>query len=96
MVAHGGIVASIIDRAKVHACTSIDCACMTAELNIKYKKTLPLNTRIKITATAGDLQRILAYTVVYTEAIIEVADAIVGRARTTMMLQKNYIEHIYR
>lgn len=80
----------------MHACTSIDFACMTAELNIRYKKQVPLNTLIKITATVKDLRKLLAYTVVYTEAIIEVADAIDGRARATMMLQKNYIEHIYR
>jgi uncharacterized protein (TIGR00369 family) len=86
---HGGVLASIIDGAMVHACKSIDLACMTAELNIKYKKPVPLNTKISICATVKDLRMVLTYTVVYTEAIIHIEGKIAARAKAKMFVQKN-------
>lgn len=86
---HGGILASIIDGAMVHACTSMDLACMTAELTIRYKKPVPLNTKINICATVKDLRTVLTYTIATTEASINIEGKIVARAKAKMFVQKN-------
>jgi uncharacterized protein (TIGR00369 family) len=86
---HGGIIAAMFDGAMVHACTSIDLVCVTAELNITFKKPVPLNTTINVRAEVKSRRTLLAYTVVYTEAIMEVKGVLAGRARAKMFARSD-------
>ena len=45
---HGGIMASILDGAMVHACLAKGLTCVTAELNIKYKNPILTGSEIEI------------------------------------------------
>jgi len=86
---HGGIIASILDGAMVYACKSIDLACMTAELTIRYKKPVPLNKRISIIAQVKKQKKLLSYAVLYAEARMEIDVAIVNRAQAKMFAEND-------
>lgn len=88
---HGGILASLLDGAMVYACKTIDLACMTAELNIKYKKPVPLNTVINIIARVKKTVQRLSYTVVYTEALLEIEGKPACRAEAKMFAESKTV-----
>jgi acyl-coenzyme A thioesterase PaaI-like protein len=82
---HGGIAASILDGAMVHACLSRDLRCVTAELNIKYKKPIPTNREIEIKSKIADKY----LTLLYTEASITVDGVIAVTAKAKMFYVKD-------
>ena len=87
-IVHGGILASIIDGSMVYACKSIGLSCMTAELNIRYKKAVPLNKRIHITATVKNRAKLMSCHVIYTEAVIKMDGEIAVRAKAKMFVDE--------
>ena len=87
-IVHGGIIASIIDGSMVYACKSSGLSCMTAELNIRYKKAVPLNKRIHITATVKNRAKLMSCHVIYTEAVLKMDGEIAVRAKAKMFVDE--------
>ena len=86
---HGGVISAIVDDAMAHACKSIGLNCVTAELNLKYKKPVPVNTEIRVAARVTDQRVFMSYHVVYTEAVVEIAGKVVNRATAKMFVVKD-------
>ena len=87
-IVHGGILASIIDGSMVYACKSIGLSCMTAELNIRYKKAVPLNKRIHIMAKVKNRAKLMSCHVIYTEAVLKMDGEIAVRAKAKMFVDE--------
>lgn len=47
-IVHGGIIATLLDEAMAKIIIKKDLVAVTAELNVKYRKTIPLNEELKI------------------------------------------------
>jgi acyl-coenzyme A thioesterase PaaI-like protein len=88
-IVHGGIIASMLDGSMVYACRSMDLACITAELTVRYKKPVPVNTPVKIIAKVKDQIQWMSYTVIYTEAIMKIDGGIAAKAKAKMFVKWN-------
>ena len=77
---HGGIIASILDGAMVYACRAIELTYVTAELSIKYKNPIPVNSEIEITGEVKNKIPLLAYT----ESNIKIDGKIAVEAKAKM------------
>jgi len=92
-IVHGGIIASMLDGSmvyackRVYACKSMDLACFTAELTVRYKKPVPLNKQVKIIAKVKDQLQWMSYTVIYTEAIMKMDGRIAAKAKGKMFVK---------
>lgn len=82
---HGGITASILDGAMVHACLSKGVTCVTAELNIRYTSPIPTNMEIEIKSRV--IKKFSSLLSV--EAIITIDGAIAATANAKMYVVKN-------
>lgn len=91
-IVHGGIIASILDGSMVYACKSIGLSCRTAELNVRYKKEIPLNTPVCIRATVRNHVKWLSWHVVHTDAVIEMDGKVAARAKGKMFVNKKQEE----
>ncbi|MBW2187218.1 MAG: PaaI family thioesterase [Deltaproteobacteria bacterium] len=49
-VAHGGILATLLDEVSIYACRSITCNVVTAELSVRYRKPVMVNTLLVLRA----------------------------------------------
>ncbi len=47
-VVHGGIVASLLDEAAIYACRTVGEQLVTAEITVRYKKTIPVGREILV------------------------------------------------
>lgn len=56
-VIHGGIIASLLDEACIYACRAKAEQCVTAELQIRYRKPLPVGTEVVVTGQLLDSSR---------------------------------------
>ena len=88
-IIHGGIIASILDGSMVYACKSMDLACITAELTVRYKKPVPVNTQVKIIAKVKDQIQWMSYTLICTEAIMKMDGGIAAKAKAKMFVTHN-------
>lgn len=84
---HGGIIASMIDGAMVHACKAIGLKCVTAELSIKYRNPIPVDTEIEIIGTVKNQIPLLAYT----ESSISIGGKIAVAAQAKMLVMKDLV-----
>ena len=81
---HGGIIASMIDGAMVHACKAIGLKCVTAELSIKYRNPIPVDREIEIIGKVTKQIPLLAYT----ESSITVDGSVFVEAHAKMLVVK--------
>ncbi len=88
-IVHGGIIASMLDGSMVYACKSMDLACFTAELTVRYKKPVPLNKQVKIIAKVKDQIQWMSYTLIYTEAIMKMDGRIAAKAKAKMFVKQD-------
>ena len=86
-IVHGGIIASMLDGSMVYACKSMDLACFTAELTVRYKKPVPLNKQVKIIAMVKDQLQWMSDAVIYTEAIMKMDGRIAAKAKAKMFVK---------
>jgi uncharacterized protein (TIGR00369 family) len=49
-IAHGGILATLLDEVSIYACRSVTCNVVTAELSVRYKKPVTVNTPLTLQA----------------------------------------------
>ena len=53
-VIHGGILASLLDEACIYACMAKAEQCVTAELQVRYRKPVPVGAHIVVTGQLVD------------------------------------------
>ena len=53
-IAHGGIVATVLDEAMAWAVMSLKIQAVTGDLNVKYKKPTPLNEELTVIAEVAE------------------------------------------
>jgi len=49
-IAHGGILSTLFDEAAIYACLEIAPQLVTAEMNLKYRKPVPVETPVEVSA----------------------------------------------
>lgn len=49
-VVHGGVLATLLDEASIYACRTTAPQCVTAELSVRYKKPVPVETPLEVSA----------------------------------------------
>lgn len=75
-VVHGGILAAVLDEACIYACRSVGDRFVTAELNLKYKKPVPVDTEVVLKAEILEEKR----RVIVVKAQLEIDDQIYALA----------------
>lgn len=56
-VVHGGIIAALLDEACIYACHGKADQCVTADLQIRYRKPVPVGTEVEISGQLTDSSR---------------------------------------
>ncbi len=56
-IAHGGILATLLDEACVYACRPLAIEVVTASLATRYKKPVPVNTELVISAKVVEIKK---------------------------------------
>ncbi|WP_303722570.1 PaaI family thioesterase [Malonomonas rubra] len=56
-VIHGGIIASLLDEACIYACRAKADRCVTAELQVRYRKPVPVEAQVVVTGRLEDCSR---------------------------------------
>lgn len=56
-VIHGGIIASLLDEACIYACRAKAEQCVTAELQVRYRKPLPVDVQVVVTGRLEESSR---------------------------------------
>ena len=56
-VVHGGILASLLDEACIYACRAKADQCVTAELQIRYRKPVPVGSQVTVVGQLTDSSR---------------------------------------
>lgn len=56
-VVHGGILASLLDEACIYACRAKADQCVTAELQVRYRKPVPVGALVTVVGQLSDDRR---------------------------------------
>ncbi len=56
-VVHGGILAALLDEASIYACRAVGERFVTAELKVRYRKPVAVDTELLVTARIVDQKR---------------------------------------
>lgn len=56
-VIHGGVLAALLDEACIYACRAQADQCVTAELQIRYRKPVPVGAVVEVTGRLEDSSR---------------------------------------
>jgi uncharacterized protein (TIGR00369 family) len=56
-VVHGGVLAALLDEACIYACRAKADQCVTAELQVRYRKPVPVGALVDVTGRLEDSSR---------------------------------------
>lgn len=56
-VVHGGVLAALLDEACIYACRSKADQCVTAELQVRYRKPVPVGSLVEVSGCLTDSRR---------------------------------------
>lgn len=56
-IAHGGILAALLDEVSVHACMSESNQFVTAGINVRYLKPVPIEQPVRVVAKVSSVKR---------------------------------------
>ncbi len=56
-VIHGGVLAALLDEACIYACRAKADQCVTAELQVRYRKPVPVGALVEVTGRLEDSRR---------------------------------------
>ncbi len=56
-VVHGGVLAALLDEACIYACRALAEQCVTAELQIRYRKPVPVGSQVEVSGQLVDRSR---------------------------------------
>ena len=80
-IVHGGIVATMLDEAAAYLCGHLfGTGCVTAEINVKYRKPTPTNEKISIYAELKEKKR----NILYIKSFIKFNDEVTAEAEVKM------------
>ena len=77
---HGGILATLLDESCAYAAKSLVAHVVTAEITVTYKKPVPIETEVLVTASVVGRRR----RIIEVEGRIEIAGEIYAEARAKM------------
>ena len=75
-VVHGGILATLLDEAAIYACRGRGEQFVTATIHVRYRKPVPVDSRVEVSARIIEVRRKL-YSV---QARLVVADSLMAEA----------------
>lgn len=81
-VIHGGILASLLDEACIYACRAKADQCVTAELQIRYRKPVPVGAQLVVSGQLIDSSR----KIWQASAQIRVADTLYAEATAKVFI----------
>lgn len=56
-IVHGGVIAALLDEAAIYACRAFGEQFVTAEINVKYSKPVPVDTELEVCAEVVERRR---------------------------------------
>ncbi|MDA3837470.1 MAG: PaaI family thioesterase [Candidatus Delongbacteria bacterium] len=77
-IVHGGIISTLLDEVSIYACRKISQKGVTAEIKVKFKKPIPVETELTLQARVVDHKRKL----IMVEAELLVDDVVYASAET--------------
>lgn len=84
-VLHGGIVATLLDEAVANLCYTADIPVVTAEMNVRYLKTVPTGVELLIKGRIEELKK----RIIYGFSELELPDGrVAAKAELKLMLLK--------
>jgi uncharacterized protein (TIGR00369 family) len=83
-IAHGGIVAALLDEVAAYAGMAVSTQIVTAELNVRYLKPVPTGVTISVNAKIRETLR----RSVWVDAALEHDGVVLARAEARMMILK--------
>ena len=54
---HGGIISTLLDEISIYACRKISLRGVTAEIDIKFRKPVPIDTELELKAKVTEIRR---------------------------------------
>ncbi len=54
---HGGIISTLLDEISMYACRNISLRGVTAEIDVKFRKPVPIDTELELKAKVTDIRR---------------------------------------
>ncbi len=54
---HGGIISTLLDEISIYACRNISLRGVTAEIDVKFRKPVPIDTELELKAKVIDIRR---------------------------------------
>lgn len=54
---HGGIISTLLDEISIYACRKISLRGVTAEIDVKFRKPVPIDTELELKAKVVDQKR---------------------------------------
>jgi len=61
-ITHGGLISMLLDETMAHACVSRGLQGVTAELTVRFRKPLPVGTRVIVEGSTGETKGRIART----------------------------------
>jgi uncharacterized protein (TIGR00369 family) len=83
-LAHGGIVAALLDEVAAYAGMAVSTQIVTAELNVRYLKPVPTGVSVAVNAKIREIVR----RSVWVDAALEHDGVVLARAEARMMILK--------
>lgn len=86
-LAHGGILAALLDEVSVYACMSESTQFVTAGINVRYLKPVPVEQPVVVTAEVVDVKRrkvTVSARLIYEGAVCAEAEATVMELRGSL------------
>jgi acyl-coenzyme A thioesterase PaaI-like protein len=82
---HGGVIAALLDEVCAYAGMTVSPQVVTGELKTRYRKPVPLERLVTVSARAGAAQR----RIVTVEAQLEMDGEVLASAEATMVILKS-------
>ena len=54
---HGGIISTLLDEISIYACRKISLRGVTAEIDVKFRKPVPIDTELELKAKVTEIRR---------------------------------------
>jgi uncharacterized protein (TIGR00369 family) len=68
-IVHGGIISTLLDEVSIYACRKITLKGVTAEIDVKFKKSVPAGKEVTLQSRVVDIKRKLIF--VHAELLID-------------------------
>ncbi len=84
-VVHGGLIAALLDEVSAYAAMTVSTQIVTAELNVRYLKPVPVNQEVTVSARVRETVR----RSIFVEAMMSAGETVLARGEARMMVLKS-------